>query len=205
MQAHRIHRSTAGHAGPVYACARAGVNKGYLTAGKDGFIMLWDPELQKLKQVRERGTDTLRYHATFVLATKKPFAFHSTWLMSSGRCGQCSPSTHGSTQFGIFEAHPASSVLHSVCAVRSACKFVACTRAGEVYEVARDRWVYAIVPLLTDEVPLICAVPPERRNVYSVLDDVFWGRPRPSALRQLRRLVIKGVYVTSFDPSSVCA
>ncbi len=50
-QAHRIHRSTAGHAGAIYACARAGVNKGYLTAGKDGFVMLWDPELQKLKQV----------------------------------------------------------------------------------------------------------------------------------------------------------
>lgn len=50
-QAHRIYRSTAGHAGAVYACAKAGVNNGYLTAGKDGFIMLWDPELQKLKQV----------------------------------------------------------------------------------------------------------------------------------------------------------
>ena len=51
LQAHRVHRSTAGHAGPVYACARAGSNKGYLTAGKDGFVMLWDGELQKLKQV----------------------------------------------------------------------------------------------------------------------------------------------------------
>eukprot|EP00752_Nemacystus_decipiens_P008508 g7598.t1 len=89
-KAHRVHRSTAGHAGPVYACARAGANKGYLTAGKDGFIMLWDGELQKLKQ------------------------------------------------FGLFEAHPASAVLHAVCAVSSACKFIACTRAGEVYEVARD-------------------------------------------------------------------
>ncbi len=51
----------------------------------------------------------------------------------------------GCTQFGVFEAHPASSVLHSVCAVGSACKFVACTRAGEVYEVARDRSVTGIV------------------------------------------------------------
>lgn len=42
-------------------------------------------------------------------------------------------------KYGLFEAHPASAVLHSVCAVRSACKLVTCTRAGEVYEVARDR------------------------------------------------------------------
>lgn len=48
-----MHRSSAGHAGPVYCCARAGV-KGYLTAGKDGFIMLWDAELQKLKQASLR-------------------------------------------------------------------------------------------------------------------------------------------------------
>lgn len=48
---HRVKRSITGHAGPVYACARAGV-KGYVTAGKDGFVMLWDAELQKLKQVR---------------------------------------------------------------------------------------------------------------------------------------------------------
>ncbi|CAM9158468.1 unnamed protein product, partial [Scytosiphon promiscuus] len=89
-KAHRVHRSTAGHAGAVYACASAGKKGGYITAGKDGFIMLWDAELQKLKQ------------------------------------------------FGIFEAHPASPVLHAVCSVGSACKFVVCTRAGEVYEVSRD-------------------------------------------------------------------
>ncbi|CAM9894940.1 unnamed protein product, partial [Hapterophycus canaliculatus] len=40
------------HAGPVYACARLGKKGGYVTAGKDGFIMLWDAELQKLKQAR---------------------------------------------------------------------------------------------------------------------------------------------------------
>lgn len=51
-----MHRSTAGHAGPVYACAKAGTNNGYLTAGKDGFIMLWDGGLHKLKQVRARDT-----------------------------------------------------------------------------------------------------------------------------------------------------
>lgn len=44
-------------------------------------------------------------------------------------------------QFGVFEAHPASAILHAVCAVSSACKFVACTRAGEVYEVAKDRYI----------------------------------------------------------------
>ena len=44
------------------------------------------------------------------------------------------------SQYGLFEAHPANSVLHSICAVRSACKFVACTRAGEVFEVSKDRW-----------------------------------------------------------------
>ncbi|CBJ26175.1 conserved unknown protein [Ectocarpus siliculosus] len=88
-KAHRVHRSSAGHAGPVYCCARAGV-KGYLTAGKDGFIMLWDAELQKLKQ------------------------------------------------YGVFESHPASAMLHSICSVGSACKFVTCTRAGEVYEISKD-------------------------------------------------------------------
>lgn len=41
----------------------------------------------------------------------------------------------------MFEAHPASSVLHSICAVGSACKFVTCTRAGEVFEISKDRWV----------------------------------------------------------------
>ena len=50
-------RSITGHAGPVYACARAGV-KAYLTAGKDGFVMLWDAELQKLKQVRHGEEET---------------------------------------------------------------------------------------------------------------------------------------------------
>lgn len=50
QKGHRVERSTPAHAGPVYACARAGV-KGYVTAGKDGFVRLWDGELQKLKQV----------------------------------------------------------------------------------------------------------------------------------------------------------
>lgn len=49
-QAHSVQRSVTAHAGPVYTCARAGV-KGYVTSGKDGFVMLWDAELQKLKQV----------------------------------------------------------------------------------------------------------------------------------------------------------
>lgn len=50
VQGHRVERSTPGHTGPVYACDRAGV-RAYVTAGKDGSVMLWDEELQKLKQV----------------------------------------------------------------------------------------------------------------------------------------------------------
>lgn len=46
---------------------------------------------------------------------------------------------HTVQQYGIFEAHPASPVLHSACAVKSSCKFVVCTRAGELFEVSRDR------------------------------------------------------------------
>lgn len=56
-KAHRVERTTPGHAGPVYAVAKVGA-KGYVTAGKDGFVRLWDGELQKLKQV-ENGVHTL--------------------------------------------------------------------------------------------------------------------------------------------------
>lgn len=38
-----------GHDGPVYACATAEI-KLFVTAGKDGFVRLWDAELQRLKQ-----------------------------------------------------------------------------------------------------------------------------------------------------------
>lgn len=53
-QGHRLEKSTSGHIGPVYACATAGI-KEYVTAGKDGYVRLWDNQLQKLKQV---GTST---------------------------------------------------------------------------------------------------------------------------------------------------
>ncbi|CAB1119500.1 unnamed protein product [Ectocarpus sp. CCAP 1310/34] len=43
-----------------------------------------------------------------------------------------------SWKYGVFETHPASAVLHSICSVGSACKFVACTRAGEIYEISKD-------------------------------------------------------------------
>ncbi|CAM9414683.1 unnamed protein product, partial [Choristocarpus tenellus] len=46
---HRVERSTPGHTGPVYDVAQAGT-KGFISAGKDGFLRLWDLELQKVKQ-----------------------------------------------------------------------------------------------------------------------------------------------------------
>lgn len=53
LQGHRLEKCLSGHAGPVYACAKAGTRE-YVTAGKDGFVMLWDRNLQKLKQVMSK-------------------------------------------------------------------------------------------------------------------------------------------------------